>query len=156
MKKLLALLIACFMLLAFVGCNSEKDTDSKNEASSTNDASSNNSSGLTSEELDEWWSDVEIEIEDGNNTSSGTSTESGEEDPDTPNTDTPNTDKPNTDKPNTDKPNTDTPDEGDENEDVQQPSDGNEGGEEEEKPSNKDEFNDYKPTEKDEGFGPWI
>ncbi len=127
MKKLLALLIACFMLFAFVGCkadvniNLDDDTD---ESSSQSDVSSNNSSELTSSELDKWWDDVGIEIE-GGNTSSGTSTENN---PDTP----------------------DEPENGEEKED--------EGEKEEEKPSNGngDGFNDYKPTEKDEGFGPWV
>ena len=79
MKKLLALLIVCFMLLAFVGCKVEVNVDPNDEeASSTDDVSSNVSSGLTSDELDDWWNNAEIEIEGGSSDSTSSDSTSSD------------------------------------------------------------------------------
>lgn len=144
MKKLLVFLLSAVLMLgAFVGCKADVDNhigdDDSSEASST-ESTPTSSNGLTSSELEEFWGNADLDVEGGTSSEDNTSEDETTGDETTPggNETTPG---------------------GDENESKDENTSSEEDGGEETpggSGNDEDEFNNYVPGEKDEGFGPWI
>lgn len=131
MKKLLVFLLSAVLMLGtFVGCKADDShigDDDSSEASST-ESTPTSSNGLTSSELEEFWGNTDLDVEGGTSSEGNTS-----EDETTPG--------------------------GDENESKDENTSSEEDGGEETpggSGNDEDEFNNYVPGEKDEGFGPWV
>ena len=130
MKKLLVFLLSAVLMLgAFVGCKADVDShigDDDSSEASSTESTPTSSNDLTSSELEEFWGNADLDVEGGTSSEDNTS-----EDETT----------------------------GDENESKDENTSSEEAGSEETpggSGNDEDEFNNYVPGEKDEGFGPWV